>query len=147
MSIKITISEKEIEKSVRILQRVATSAGNLAQDELHKSGLNIETGAKEETPVDTGRLRSSIHMESNSINRTFIYSDEGGAVFNGKLGVSPKPLEVYVGTNVHYAEKIHRNGGRNGRGQGFLLKAYEAERPLLIARLRKGIREVARGHR
>lgn len=143
--ISVNLSEKEIQASLNILRRIPTATGDVAQDELHKSGLTIETSAKQDTPVDTGRLRSSLHMESSEVNRSFTYSDQAGRSYSGKLSVMPKPLEVYVGTNVEYAEKIHRTGGRGGKGEGFLVKAHEAERPLLIARLRTKIKEVARG--
>lgn len=143
--ISVNISDKEIQKSLKILQRIPSATGNVAQDEMHKSGLNIETSAKQDVPVDTGRLRSSIHIESNKVNRSFSYSDKDGNTFSGKLSVDPRPLEVYIGTNVEYAEKINRTGGKGGKGEGFLVKAHERERPFLIARLRKQIRKVARG--
>lgn len=145
MSITVNISEKEIQKSIDILRKVVTATGDVAQDELHKSGMNIETAAKQEVPVDTGRLRSSIHFESSEINRSFTYADQRGNSYSGKFNVTPRPLEVYAGTNVEYAYDIHRMGGKGGKGEGFLLKAHESEKIMLIRRLNQRIKEVARG--
>jgi hypothetical protein len=104
--------------------------------------VDIETFAKKEVPVDTGRLRASIHTKFKSkgdakalplpeSQQTFSYTSEG-QTYNGTLREPIKELEVIVGTNVEYAKKINREGGGGpnsrsqlpkGTGQGFMDKA------------------------
>lgn len=74
--------------------------------------LLIETDAKLFCPVDTGRLRSSIHAEPDS---------------NGLGGT--------VGTNVEYAETIEF-GSRTHRAQPYLFPAFEKNRPAFLANLK-----------
>lgn len=80
--------------------------------EVKRAALNVEGGAKERSPVDTGRLRASIAHEIQ----------EGG-------------LSALVGTNVEYAP--HQEfGTQRMAAQPFLFPALEAERPVFLARLR-----------
>lgn len=104
--------------------------------------VDVETFAKKEVPVDTGRLRASIHTKFKSkgdakalplpeSQQTFSYTSEG-ETYNGTLREPIKELEVIVGTNVEYAKKINREGGGGpnsrsqlpkGTGQGYMDKA------------------------
>lgn len=139
--IKVEIPDREIRKLTADLVNYGDKQRKSAKDELHAAGLNVESGAKKMVPVDVGRLRSSIHMESDAINRSFSYSDNAGNNFDGSLGVSPSEMEVYVGTNVEYAPVIHRRGGKGGKGQGFLFVTAEQERVKLIRRLRQQLQK------
>ena len=58
------------------------AAVNKQKNDLRKAGLQIERDAKILCPVDTGRLRASIHTSERQIGDTFI---------------------VEVGTNIKYA--------------------------------------------
>jgi hypothetical protein len=102
--------------------------------------VDIETYAKKEAdiPVDTGRLRASIHTKyikkpepktsttqkkliqaQSEINHsidtsqlTYNYKDDEGNSFDGTLATKVNDdFEVVVGTNVKYAKKINRLGG------------------------------------
>ena len=77
-----------------------------------ETALLIESDAKRFAPVDTGRLRSSIH------------ADLAG---NG--------LSATVGTNVSYALFIEF-GTRRARAQPFLFPAFEKNRLRFLARLK-----------
>jgi hypothetical protein len=107
-------------------------------DELRVTGFMIESAYKIGVPVDTGRLRSSIHTE-HSDQTSFSYSDSKGNTFEGSLGYRLKPTQVVVGTNVEYAEKIEYMGGKT-KGKGALLTAFEAETKGLPERLAKLIK-------
>lgn len=113
--------------------------------------VDVETYAKDETgiPVDTGRLRASIHTKylrkpkkpintgsaDKSVDHsqmTYIYKDDEGNTFDGTLTPQPDEYSVIVGTNVKYAKKINRQGGGGansrrklpkGQGQAFFDKA------------------------
>jgi hypothetical protein len=101
--------------------------------------VDVETYAKDKAniPVDTGRLRASIHTKyikkpepenkrtkakliaaqseiGHSIEKTqmtYSYKDNEGNEFDGTLTAKPDEFSVIVGTNVKYAKKINRTGG------------------------------------
>lgn len=81
--------------------------------EVQRSLLNIQRGAKERCPVDTGRLRNSIATER----------DEDG-------------LSGAVGTNVQYAPFVEFGTSR-AAAQPYLFPAWEEERAVFIARLQR----------
>lgn len=126
--------------------------------------VDVETYAKEnEIPVDTGRLRNSIHTEfiagfggQNPAPTT--YKDDSGNSFNGKLSAGLDNNSVVVGTNLEYAQKINRIGGGGansnrksggekrpkGYGQGFWDKAVKNGEASLIRELTDLVRNAGR---
>jgi len=68
---------------------------------LRKKGLRIVRSAKQKAPVDTGRLRSSITLEEETVDRF---------------------IKVKVGTNVEYAPFVEF-GTENQPAQPFLRPA------------------------
>lgn len=97
---------------------------------------DIETVAKQiiraNGHVVTGRLMASVHTEHWG-HTGHSYSDNNGNSFSG--GLSKKPsheLEVYVGTNVVYANYIHRM-------TPYLLSAFEGAKAKLLFNLKKAI--------
>jgi len=100
--------------------------------------VDIESYAKtNDIPIDTGRLRSSIHTKyTKKIQHN--YSDNVGNTYDGTIRESIDINSVVVGTNVEYAQKINRlgGGGQNsgrtsgglkrdkGFGKGFFDKAW-----------------------
>jgi hypothetical protein len=118
------------------------------------SRVEIETKAKQAVPVDTGRLKSSI-MTIHKERTTYNYTDrkgKKGRSYDGRLQtVQPKDYEVFVGTNVEYANKIHENGGGGvgsrrtvqgqkrpkGYGRYYLKNAFDAAVPKIIKALRR----------
>lgn len=83
--------------------------------EVKRSALNVESGAKLRSPVDTGRLRGSI---------THDLSESG--------------LGAVIGTNVEYSPYVEF-GTERQRAQPYLLPALEEERPRFYARLRAAV--------
>jgi len=70
--------------------------------------LDYQARVQRRTPVDTGRLRNSIHtIPPGTKGEAFQYRDNQGRSFNGSLenAVTGKH-EVIVGTNVEYATVI-----------------------------------------
>src|SRR5690554_1303384 len=132
--IEAKFTDESIKNVLKDLQKLGESVAKKTKDNLHEAGINIESGAKEKITadghVDTGRLRSSIHYESSTVNKAFRYSDENGNSYDGTLGVDPSEFEVYVGTNVEYADKIRRI-------DDFLFPPAEAEKNKLLKRLKK----------
>lgn len=101
----------------KALLQVSGEGRKVVEKEVKRAALNVQTGAKKRTPVDTGRLRNSIATEE---------LDEGTA--------------AQVGTNVEYAEHVHF--GARGRPEvPFLFNALEEESPRFAARLRKALTE------
>lgn len=113
MKIKV-FGQREV---FRHLGKVSNEIRQKIKHELITTALtDIETPAKQQVPVDTGRLRSSIH--------TVQFLDKSN-------------LTVEVVASVRYARKIHRTGGKGGKGQGYLIKNLEKAKPGLKARLQK----------
>jgi hypothetical protein len=123
---------------------------------LAMSRVEIETVAKRNVPVDSGRLRASI-ITITKDTTTFNYTNREGGSYDGMLRtVRAGDGEVIVGTNVEYAEKIHERGGGGpnsgrtsggqkkpkGYGRHFLRKAYDKAVPRIIVAVKriKGVR-------
>lgn len=93
------------------------------RDLANGSALTIETGAKQRSPFDTGRLRSSVHaITANTTDNSFSYTDSKGATHDGATQVQTGQLDAAVATNVEYAPKQERI-------HNFLNGAFEAEAP------------------
>jgi phage gpG-like protein len=111
-SVKVSF---DFESAKAILKDLGES-DKAIQDEMVWVGLNTETMAKQAVPVDTGRLKGSIHTEADGIST----SADGT-----RFSQTRNPGEVLVGTNVEYAEIIHFKGGKGGKGQDFLTLSFE----------------------
>jgi hypothetical protein len=135
MSVKLELKADQLIKKFDSLTEEIQKA---MIDELRVTGFMIESAYKIGVPVDTGRLRSSIHTE-HSDQTSFSYSDSKGNTFEGSLGYRLKPTQVIVGTNVEYAQKIEYMGGKT-KGKGALLTAFESETKGLPERLAKLIK-------
>lgn len=67
-------------------------------------GATAETYAKQETPVDTGRLRNSITYATGDYSGIGTYTDNNNKSYSdAKARNTPKDDEVAIGTNVEYA--------------------------------------------
>ena len=89
-------------------------------------GAEAETNAKrEETMVDTGRLRNSITWATKERGgHAYTYQDDSGAEYTDVVGAGAKEGEVWIGTNVYYAVFIEM-GVRGRPGLYFLRKACQ----------------------
>ena len=67
-------------------------------------GMTAERHAKEQCPVDTGRLRNSITYATSQYKGQGSYTDNHGNSFNDATArASPEKNAVYIGSNVEYA--------------------------------------------
>ena len=95
-AIKISVDTSDVFKNLKLYSETVLKK---AQQELVDTAQEIETSAKIEAPVDTGRLQSSITTDKSEL----------------------KQLSITVGTNVEYASF------QENRKQ-FLFKAVEENR-------------------
>ena len=101
--LSVTIKNNKIEEALQEMKRQATNG-------LNAIGLTAEGYAKEDCPVDTGRLRNSINFATE--NSTGSGEDAPK--------VTPEELTLYLGTNVEYAEYVELGTGiyaSNGAGR------------------------------
>jgi phage gpG-like protein len=95
--------------------------------------VDVETPAKQDCRVDTGRLRASIHTKYTD-KKTHSYKDDEGESFDGTLKEGIKDtntiFKVVVGTNVEYASRIEDISA-------FLEPNYLKAKPKLEERIKK----------
>jgi len=99
---------------------VGSGTRKKVNEELVKLGFRIVRNAKRRTPVDTGRLRSSIHFVDNT---GVLYSPGGDVQPLKKPSIKGV---IRIGTNVKYAEYVEF-GTRNQSAQPFLRPAIDEE--------------------
>ena len=116
----IDVEIKGLEKLTEAFARIPKIVDKEVKDGLTKAAFIVERTAKHLTPVDTGRLRASIGGGE--------YRVKGGRSSYVKgTGVSIKRRKAIIGTNLPYAERIHKHGPRKG-GAGeaeYLKKAVD----------------------
>ena len=116
----ISLPDSELNKLYNYLEKGNKVVEKRAREFVTVAAYEFDKRVKTETPptpVRTGRLRASIHVE-NKPNENFRYSVRFAVKngnkskvanmlsFNGGLGLPLKKLESVVGTNVEYAEKV-----------------------------------------
>lgn len=139
MSNKFTQANLEVSDFIKSLENLSEEIEQKMVLELRVTGAMIETDYKMNVPVDTGRLRSSIHLQHSDFKR-YVYSDRKGQNFDGTFKMDDdNKFTVYVGTNVEYAPKIEYEGGKV-MGKNALETAFEKNTNGLIQRLEKLIK-------
>ena len=74
---------------------------------LNAIGQEAEGYAKDDCPVDTGRLRNSITYSTRNFGGVASYTDDSGNAYSdGAARGTPEEGSVYVGTNVEYAPYV-----------------------------------------
>jgi len=116
---KIEIRILNLREFMGRLDEAAAGVRKAASKEVMTSLVKVESGAKRRCPVDTGRLRSSIHTEIES-------------EFSGS-----------VGTDVYYGP-YNEWGTVKMAAQPFLYPAFDEETPLLVGRLEAALKEAVR---
>lgn len=108
--IKLSIKERELQKALNNINKYSKEVQNGITKQIAASTLTIESQAKVNTPVDTGRLRSSIN-----------------SVIKPNVGV--------VATNVEYAPFVEF-GTVKQSAKPFLYPAWNAQRQKFLNALR-----------
>jgi len=135
MAVDIDINKKDIAGIVKDFENLSSEIQSKMIAEIKLSAIEIADLYKIAVPVDTGRLRSSIHVSfKNNIN--YNYQDNEGQTFEGSLESKPKnEAEVFIGTNVVYAKYVEGIEGRTGFEAFY--KALDKVLPEMEARLEK----------
>ena len=141
MNIKIEMPDDFGKELVQTLIKVEGKVSKDVASVINQGLLAIETRAKLGSPVDTGRLRSSIHAVAIGKSDEYRYSDNAGNSYDGALaeaGTEGNDGTGYVGTNVEYAPD-QEFGGEDGKkgGHKFLTRATAEMAPKIESELKK----------
>lgn len=131
----IKIDTKEIDALASKLQAIGGMAKMKAQNAITAVAYKIDRAAKHAVPVDTGRLKNSIHVVLKETDDSFSYSDDQGRTYSGSLGdvgFEKGVIGAAVGTNVEYAAEMELN---HPTRHHYLTNAVETHRDELIRRL------------
>ncbi len=120
MSKQVTIDTSEL---FSFLDKLTGRAGIVIGEILLESAIDAESKAKELSPIDTGRLRSSIHWESRE-----------GKSPGKKFDTRPQAGEILVGSNVTYAAI---NEFKHANASGFLRGGFDYALGRMSQRLAK----------
>lgn len=99
----ISVQIENIDKIREAFARSPEIVGPFLRDASMKSGFLLEGASKKLSPVDTGRMRSSIATS---------------------LGILNKGIQSIVSTNVFYAIFVH-DGTKRMRGRPFMRQAVD----------------------
>lgn len=103
VSVELTVHTEEVTREVE--KRV--------NDALNKIGVHWMNESRRATPVDSGRLRSSISFSTPTVHGVHTEHYKGNPRTKAPGGIvtyyrpPPPPLTVVVGTNVEYAAPVH----------------------------------------
>ena len=90
---------------------------------LEAIGLTAERHAKENCPVDTGRLRNSITHATEQYSGQGTYRDNNGNSFSdGSARGKPEKDAVYIGSNVEYAARQETGNYKHTSGAAHFLR-------------------------
>lgn len=131
----IKIDTKEIDALASKLQAIGGMAKSKAQNAITAVAYKIDRAAKHAAPVDTGRLKNSIHVVLKENDDAFSYRDNEGNTYSGSLGdvgFEKGVIGAAVGTNVEYAAEMEMS---HPTKHHYLTNAVEEHRNELITRL------------
>lgn len=124
----------------RNINKYKSAATERLEDATNVALINIQRGAKMRSPVDTGRLRSSIHLTQMGTDG-IVYTNVNYAPFveygTGNL------VEIPAGQEDDAAQ-FKGKGIRevNRAAQPFMFPSWEEERPKYIKRIRKALGKI-----
>jgi hypothetical protein len=149
MSVKLDIKGiEELNKELNKIQKKI--APNVYKTIIEVMKVEVETKAKKEVPVDTGRLKNSIYVATKGMK--YNYRDDLGNSYDGTAkDVKLDTYDVAVGSNVNYAEKMDKLGGggpnsgrsvkgkkrSKGYGRGFLTDNFNKAIPILMNKIKE----------
>ena len=116
---KIKLDLQGVEHTVDRVIEISAKARKKVAEQINKSALNIQLGAKQRCPVRTGALRNSITVD-----------------FYGEMSAQ-------IGPHMPYAPYVEF-GTRKMAAQPYLFPAFEEERPKFEEGLKKAIEEATK---
>jgi hypothetical protein len=127
----IKLEVKGVAEVEQMFNRLGKEGGKYFQRALTETAIESVSVMIKESPVLTNRLRSSMHHESPS-SRKYVYKDNQGNVFDGKLSVIFTNIGAAFGTNVEYAEVANERSS----SPHFFEKAFDFANDKINERLR-----------
>ena len=134
MKIEVELPGDFDEQLVQALIKVEGVLNKDVKNIVNQALLAIESRAKDKSPVDTGRLRSSIHAVGIGLSDNYRYSIQASdgqpaATYDGALTDADGTDEGigYVGTNVEYAPEQEFGGNSGNKGGHKFLTLATAE--------------------
>jgi len=130
MSIKV----KGIKQAVEALDDYKDTKTKQLEKATQRATVDVDRKAKKNVPVDTGRLKTSIHRTTNKLNGTVFTNVEYAPYIEfgtGSMVDVPKGLESY-------AQQFKGKGVKqvNMPAQPFLFPAWEVVRPDYIKEIK-----------
>jgi hypothetical protein len=136
----ITLPKSELDKLERFYNKFSREKKIAIQKEVDRTAYGIDRRAKRDCPVDTGRLRSSIHViTAKGISK---FPRDFAGEQNDPLPFTAVGGQAFVGTTVNYAEDVENMivKTHNGR-QPFFSPAVEVEGEKFIENIKKILSE------
>jgi HK97 gp10 family phage protein len=147
VSVRVTVDG--VPRLRAALHNLTDEAGRRARREVKRAALNVEGGAKQRCPVDTGRLRSSITHQVDADGLGAVVGTNVEYAAKVEFGTLGGPIGDMAGLSgwmtrkgigaAHGANIVRKLESRGQRAQPYLFPALEAERPAFIQRMRTAL--------
>jgi HK97 gp10 family phage protein len=141
---RVTLDIQNLSEIFKDLDKLDVKIQAEVRNELNASALTIQSSAKRLAPVDLGFLRNSIYLKEESKKEQLVFT------VGAKAKYAPY-IEFGTGTEVTvpagYEELAIVFKGKNSarvniRPKQFLIHSFETEKPKLIERITKLIKNV-----
>lgn len=114
------------------------------KNEMNASALTIQSSAKRLAPVDLGFLRNSIYLKEESKDKRTVYTVGARAKYAPYIEFGTG-TEVTIPAGYEELAKVFKGKNKakiNIRPQPFLIPSFEVEKPKLIERIKKLLKDV-----
>lgn len=98
----MTVELKGVEELKAKFKKLGAAGEKAINDAINLTAVEANSYMQTQTPVQTNRLRSSMHVETNKTTQN-AYSDKLGHSYDGKFSIQLDKLQVAFGSNVSYA--------------------------------------------
>ena len=141
---RVTLDLDNLSDLFKDLDKLSVEVQAEVRNELNASALTIQSSAKRLAPVDLGFLRNSIYLKEENKDKQLVFT------VGAKAKYAPY-IEFGTGTEVTvpagYEELAIVFKGKNAarvniRPQPFLIPSFEVEKPKLIERITKLLKNV-----
>lgn len=109
----ITMELQGFDKAVAMFKKLGEVGEQALYKAMVETAIEATSTMKQNSPVVTNRLRSSMHFETPS-NIEYFYSNKLGQGFTGGFSFKPTGLAVAFGTNVNYAKAANEKSSKPG---------------------------------